>query len=260
MTEISHIQHFCINEHCPLLGTAYRIAKKNIIDFLFCRSVSFSVRFKILPLLFNSHLHGIVYLRLFWKIRVWFLDDDEWESIYHGIVRRRILDFNNMQNMPQIFRIRQKLAYCMPLWVLYHELPIWCSADWVESCVTRFPVPTVLLCSIACISGNSPWVGHTPGTPVQCTNPWTTRAPSRYKDVISRYGNFHYKDKTVARPSYLYTGNTASLYWDGPDPFQYKDLPDWVSTCHVDNVVNFIEYPHIRHTISSQSMRYILWV
>ena len=35
------------------------------------------------------------------------------------------------------------------------------------------------------------------------------------------YGDFHVKDKTVARPSYLqhvdpYTGKLASLYWDGP--------------------------------------------
>ena len=35
------------------------------------------------------------------------------------------------------------------------------------------------------------------------------------------YGDFHYKDMTVVRPSYLYNGNpyigkTASLYWEGP--------------------------------------------
>ena len=34
------------------------------------------------------------------------------------------------------------------------------------------------------------------------------RALSQYKDHFSRYGNFHYKDKTVVRPSYLYNGNS----------------------------------------------------
>ena len=47
------------------------------------------------------------------------------------------------------------------------------------------------------------------------------RALSQYKDSLSRYGDSHYKDETVVRPSYLYNGNpyTAkmiSLYWDGP--------------------------------------------
>ena len=45
-------------------------------------------------------------------------------------------------------------------------------------------------------------------------------APSQYKDGLSRYGNFHYNDRTVVRRSYLYTGNsytgkTTSLCWDG---------------------------------------------
>ena len=39
--------------------------------------------------------------------------------------------------------------------------------------------------------------------------------------VFPRYGDSYVKDKTVARPSYLkhgdpYTGETTSLYWDGP--------------------------------------------
>ena len=46
-------------------------------------------------------------------------------------------------------------------------------------------------------------------------------APSQYKDGLPRCGNFHYKYKTVVRPSYLYNGNsytgkTTSLYWDEP--------------------------------------------
>ena len=44
---------------------------------------------------------------------------------------------------------------------------------------------------------------------------------SQYKDHLSRYGDFHYKDETVVRPSDLYNGNsytvkTALLYWDSP--------------------------------------------
>ena len=47
-----------------------------------------------------------------------------------------------------------------------------------------------------------------------------TRGPYQYKDSFSGKGNFHYKDKTVVRPSCLYNGNsctgkTTSLYWDG---------------------------------------------
>ena len=46
-------------------------------------------------------------------------------------------------------------------------------------------------------------------------------APSQYKNVFSRYGNSHYKDKTVVRPSYLYNGThctvkTTSSYWNDP--------------------------------------------
>ena len=46
-------------------------------------------------------------------------------------------------------------------------------------------------------------------------------APSQYKDCLSRYRDFHYKDKLVVRLSYLhngnpYTGKMASLYLDGP--------------------------------------------
>ena len=32
-------------------------------------------------------------------------------------------------------------------------------------------------------------------------------APSQYKDGLSRYVDFHYKDKTVMKPSYLYDGS-----------------------------------------------------
>ena len=47
------------------------------------------------------------------------------------------------------------------------------------------------------------------------------QAPFQYKDHLYWYGDFHYKDKTVMRPSYLYndnpyTGKTTSLYWGDP--------------------------------------------
>ena len=43
----------------------------------------------------------------------------------------------------------------------------------------------------------------------------------QYKDSLSRYGDSHYEDKRVSRPSFLYNGNpytgkTGSLYWDSP--------------------------------------------
>ena len=46
------------------------------------------------------------------------------------------------------------------------------------------------------------------------------RVPSQHRDRLSRYCEFHYKDKTAARESYLYSDNfytckTASLYWNG---------------------------------------------
>ena len=37
---------------------------------------------------------------------------------------------------------------------------------------------------------------------------WGTRALFQYKDGLSKYGDFHCKDKTVMRPSYLYSGNS----------------------------------------------------
>ena len=43
---------------------------------------------------------------------------------------------------------------------------------------------------------------------------------SQYKNYIFRYKDFHYKEKTVVRPYFLYKGNPhtdkTSLYWDSP--------------------------------------------
>ena len=51
--------------------------------------------------------------------------------------------------------------------------------------------------------------------------PFHSGGPFQYKDRLSNYGDFLYKDKAVVRPSYHYNGNsytenTPSLYWDGP--------------------------------------------
>ena len=62
------------------------------------------------------------------------------------------------------------------------------------------------------------------------------QGPSQYKDVLSEYGDFHYKDKMVSQPSYLYNGNSftgkTSLYWDGPQKrytswWVYSNLRAW---------------------------------
>ena len=60
-----------------------------------------------------------------------------------------------------------------------------------------------------------------------------TRALSQYKDSLSMYGDFHYKDKKVVRPSYLYNGNSytgksVSLYWDGPQVVLWC-VPDYLA-------------------------------
>ena len=50
---------------------------------------------------------------------------------------------------------------------------------------------------------------------------WNLWAPSQYKNGLSWYPDFHYKDRTVVRASYFCygnssTGNTTSSYWDSP--------------------------------------------
>ena len=67
----------------------------------------------------------------------------------------------------------------------------------------------VLLCS--CWAYNALWL--------KALTAAYTWALFQYKKRLSRYEDFHYKDKTVVRPSYLYNGNsyagrTASLCWD----------------------------------------------
>ena len=52
-----------------------------------------------------------------------------------------------------------------------------------------------------------------------CYHTGAPRAYIQYEERFSRYGDSHYEDKTVARPSYLYYGNSyigkiVSLYWD----------------------------------------------
>ena len=53
-----------------------------------------------------------------------------------------------------------------------------------------------------------------------CLLPGSTVSPSQHKDRLSRYVDFHYKDKTVVRPFYLYNGDPytgkMTSYWDSP--------------------------------------------
>ena len=52
----------------------------------------------------------------------------------------------------------------------------------------------------------------------------STRTLSQYKNRLSRYGDFHYKDKTAARPSYLYNGNS---YTDTYQDYVYIKWEYW---------------------------------
>ena len=54
-----------------------------------------------------------------------------------------------------------------------------------------------------------------PSRDLKIERPWPRL---NMKTIFSRYGDFHVKDKTVARPSYFWHGIpilTTSLYWDG---------------------------------------------
>ena len=71
--------------------------------------------------------------------------------------------------------------------------------------------------------------------PQRENGPW---APSQYKYGLSMYGDLHYENKTVVRPSYpIYNGDpyiskTASLYWDSAHIlFTY----DWVVAVKTEN-------------------------
>ena len=61
------------------------------------------------------------------------------------------------------------------------------------------------------------------------THHTATKGPSKYIDGLSRYCDFHYKDKTV-RPSYLYKVNPytskTSSNWDGTQRTWRRDLAD----------------------------------
>ena len=52
---------------------------------------------------------------------------------------------------------------------------------------------------------------------------WTTRAPSRYKDGLYRYGDFHYKKDGLYHGN-SYTGKTTSLYWDAPQCTSQRNI------------------------------------
>ena len=51
----------------------------------------------------------------------------------------------------------------------------------------------------------------------------TIWGPPQYKDAVLPAYDYHYKDKTVSRPSYLYNGNPHT-WKDGRDRAQVTDL------------------------------------
>ena len=90
----------------------------------------------------------------------------------------------------------------------------WLAAytKWSLCCMYLAPMESESchLLSVLHWSINSLW-------PETCFNIYIYMFIFLYKDSVSRYGDSHYKDKTVTRPSYLYngnpyTGNTTSLY------------------------------------------------
>ena len=63
-------------------------------------------------------------------------------------------------------------------------------------------------------------------------------APFQYENSLSRYVDFHYKEKMVVRLSYLYNGNshtgkTTSLYWNGPQIPANRKCPHLHTQYHV---------------------------
>ena len=59
------------------------------------------------------------------------------------------------------------------------------------------------------------------GNGASCCSSYTPGPRLNINTVFPRYGDYHVKDKTVVRPSYLqygdsYTGKATSLYCDGP--------------------------------------------
>ena len=85
---------------------------------------------------------------------------------------------------------------------------------------------TSKLCVTGLCAGNSPGTGEFPAqmaSYAENVSLWWRHhvepgswAPFQYKDHLSRFVEFHYKDKLVVRPSYLFTGKSTSLYWGSP--------------------------------------------
>ena len=78
-----------------------------------------------------------------------------------------------------------------------------------------------------------------------------SRARCNKKTVFSKYGDFHYKDKTAVRQPYLYNGNSptgkkASLYWDGPQVQQIlaMSMSDMYVRVYIDNITD-VRFPII---------------
>ena len=87
------------------------------------------------------------------------------------------------------------------------------------------------------------------------------------KSVFFRYGDFHYKDKTIVRASYLYNGSpyigkTTNLYWDGPRClYKTVTMPSWlypISSILILSV-SFTMQLHHWHCGNHMMMNYIIF-
>ena len=90
---------------------------------------------------------------------------------------------------------------------------IFCNQDCVWLCFNAFMCRNLCWCRDYHVD-----MSHICMAPEPCLN---------IKDVFPSYGDFPVKDKTVARPSYLWhgdthTGKTTYLYWDGHQNLKSK--------------------------------------
>ena len=91
------------------------------------------------------------------------------------------------------------------------------------------------------------------------------RVPFQYKYHLCRYEDFHYKDKTVLRTSYLgpYVGNTAFVYWDGLRVFVCKEHMRRCVIADILRLGSFMKYcliidEHIYSLLVSFCLKYFL--
>ena len=96
---------------------------------------------------------------------------------------------------------------------LIHEFDVWVAhvCIWWGKCqgdhtVSAYCIWVQPMWRISIMATSLHWLllDITIDNPVVDNNGWVnTRTPSQYKDLLSRYGHSHVKDKMVMRPSYL---------------------------------------------------------